>query len=95
MTNLGKEHWISIIRVFRYLHGMIDFAICYHGNSEDIEVHGFVKSNWDKDIDSRRLTSGYLFIMFGGAVSWMRRKQSMVSFSSIEDEYSVVTHASK
>ena len=74
MMTPGKEHWTTIKRVFKYLRGMIDFAICYHGNSKDIEVHGFVDCNWARDIDGRNPTSGHVFIFFGGAISWMSRK---------------------
>ena len=45
MTTPGKEHWTTIKRVFRYLRGTTNFAICYHGNSKDVEVHCFVNSN--------------------------------------------------
>ena len=55
--------------VLRYLHGTIYFSICYHANSEDIKVHGFVDSDWVGEIDGRRLTNGYVFIFFGGAVN--------------------------
>ena len=74
MTTLGKEHWIAIQRMFRYLRGTIDFDIFYHGNSKDVKVYGFIDSNRARDIDSRRLTSGYVIRLFGGAVSWMSRK---------------------
>ena len=57
MTTLGKEHWIDIKRVFRYLRGTIYFSICCHGNYEQIGVHGFVDSNWAGEIDSRRSNS--------------------------------------
>ena len=65
----GKEHWKTIKRVFTYLRGMTNFSICYHGNSEYVEVNGFVDSDWDGEINSRRLASGYVFILFGGAVN--------------------------
>ena len=45
MMTPGNEHWTTIKMVFRYLCGMIDFAICYHGNSEDVGVHGFIDSD--------------------------------------------------
>lgn len=48
-----------------------------------------------RDIDGRRSTNGYVFRLFGGAISWMRRKQFVVSLSTIEVEYIVATHASK
>ena len=74
MTTPGKEHWTNIKRVFRYLRGMTDFAICYYGNYEDVRVHGFIDSDWAGEIDGRRSTSDYVFRLFGGAISWMSRK---------------------
>ena len=53
---------------------MKKFAIYYHGNSEDVEVHGFVNSDWAREINGRRSTNGYVFRLFGGEVSWMRMK---------------------
>eukprot|EP00253_Pinus_taeda_P036443 PITA_36443 len=45
--------------------------------------------NWVGDLDQRRSTSGYVFNLFGGAVSWMSKKQFVVALST------VATHASK
>ena len=95
MTTLGKEHWASIKRVFRYLCGMTNFTICHPRNSKDVRVHGFVDSNWAGEIDGRRPTNGYVFRLFGGAISCMSRKQSMVALSSTEAENIIATHASK
>ena len=74
MMTLGKEHWTTIKRVFIYLCGMTYFSIFYHGNSEDVKVHGFVNYDWAGEIDGRRSTSGYVFRFFGGVVSWMSKK---------------------
>ena len=49
ISNLGKEHWTSIIkRVFKYLHGISSYAICYKGRPKshgEIEMQGFVEVN--------------------------------------------------
>jgi phosphoribosyl-AMP cyclohydrolase len=36
-----------------------------------------------------------VFNLFGGAISWMRKRQVVVSLSTTEVEYMAVTHASK
>eukprot|EP00253_Pinus_taeda_P027833 PITA_27833 len=51
--------------------------------------------DWARDLDQRRSTSGYVFNLFGGVVSWMSKKQSAVALSTTEAEYVAATHASK
>eukprot|EP00253_Pinus_taeda_P009884 PITA_09884 len=51
--------------------------------------------DWARDLDQKRSTSGYVFHLFGGAVSWMSKKQSVVALSTTEAEYVAATHASK
>jgi hypothetical protein len=46
-------------------------------------------------VDRRRYRSGYVFNLFGGEISWMRKRQVVVEFSTIEAEYMTGTHASK
>jgi hypothetical protein len=58
-------------------------------------IHGFVDAYWVGDLDHRRSTSGYVFNMFGGAISWMSKRQVVVALSTTEVEYMVATHASK
>jgi len=36
-----------------------------------------------------------VFNLFGGAVNWMSKKQSVVALSTTEEEYMAATHASK
>ena len=60
-----------------------------------LDIHGFVDPDWAGDLDLRRYTSGYVFNLFGGAVSWMSKKQSVVALSTIEAENMATTHASK
>ena len=77
MSKLGKEHWKTVKRVFRYLHGTTNHAIYYQGRVEPnrvLDVHGFVDADWVGDLDHTRSTTGYAFSLFGGAISWMRKK---------------------
>ncbi|XP_059071068.1 secreted RxLR effector protein 161-like [Cryptomeria japonica] len=47
------------------------------------------------DIDSRRSIGGYVFTIFGGAVSWMSKQQVVVALSTTEVESMAATHACK
>jgi len=45
MSKLGKEHWTTVKRVFRYLCGTSDYGLCYQGRprlDKFLDIHGFV-----------------------------------------------------
>jgi len=60
-----------------------------------LDIHGFVDADWAGDLDKRRSTSGYIFNLFGGVVSWMSKRQSIVALSTTKAKYMATTHASK
>ena len=98
MSKPRKEHWTTVKWVFRYLCGTSDYGLCYQGRpglDRVLDICGFVDADWDGDLDQRISTSGYLFNLFEGAVSWMTKKQSEVALSTTEAEYMVATHARK
>ena len=80
------------------MRGTSDYDLCYQGRprlDRVLDIRGFVDADWVGDLDHRRSTSGYVFNLFGGAFSWMSKKQSVVVLSTTEAEYIVATHASK
>ena len=84
-------------RVFRYLCGTSDYGLCYQGRpglERVLDIRGFVDADWDGDLDQRRSTSGYVFSLFGGAVSWMSKRQFVVALSTTEAEYIAATQGS-
>jgi hypothetical protein len=98
MSKPGKEHWTIVKRVFRYLRGTASYGLCYEGRprlDRVVDIHGFVDADWAGDLDRRRSTSRYVFNLFGGAISWMSKRQVVVALSTIESEYMAATHASK
>jgi hypothetical protein len=46
-------------------------------------------------MDRRRFTNGYVFNLFGGEISWMRKIQPVVEHSTTKFEYMASNHASK
>jgi hypothetical protein len=62
--------------------------------TEWLDIHGFVDVDWTRDLDRRRSTSRYVFNLFGGAISWMRKRQVVVALSTTEVEY-MASHSCK
>jgi hypothetical protein len=85
MSKLGKEHLTTVKWVFRYLCGTIDYGIFHQGRfgaDRVFDIHGFFYTDWAGDLDHESSTSGYVFNLFGGPISWMSKRQSVVALST-------------
>ncbi|WP_176691529.1 Ty1/Copia family ribonuclease HI, partial [Enterobacter cloacae complex sp. GF14B] len=56
---------------------------------------GYTDSDYAGDLDKRRSTSGYVFTLVGGAISWRSRLQDCVTQSTTEAEYVAANEACK
>ena len=99
MSNVAKysshptnKHWVAVKRIMRYLKGTTDMGLLYtkEGSSKCV---GYSDSDWGGDLDDRKSTSGYLFQIGGGPVSWRSKKQSSVALSTAEAEYMALASA--
>ncbi|XP_040987831.1 secreted RxLR effector protein 161-like [Juglans microcarpa x Juglans regia] len=84
-SNPGPIHWQVVKRIFRYLHGTADLVLCYQGG--DMRLKGYSDADWASDKDERKSTTGYAFMLSGGAISWCSKKQSCIALSTMESEY--------
>ena len=86
----NQSHWTAAKRMLRYLRGTDNLGILYKGESE---IQGYSDADWAGDTDDRKSTSGYLFLIAEGSVSWKSRKQSTVALSTAEAEYVALSAA--
>nr|KYP74792.1 Copia protein [Cajanus cajan] len=70
----------------RYLQGTKDFMLTYR-RTDSLEVIGYSDSDFAGCIDTRKSTSGYVFMLACGAVSWSSRKQTLTATSTMEAEF--------
>ena len=54
---------------------------------------GYTDNDWAGSVDDRKSTSGYVFHMGSGAISWASKKQPVVALSTAEAEYVAATAA--
>ncbi|CAL2226145.1 unnamed protein product [Prunus armeniaca] len=78
--------FIATKRVLRYLKGTLSFGVFYKKGGKG-ELVGYTDSDYAGDQDDRRSTSGYMFMMGSGVISWSSRKQPVVSLSTTEAEF--------
>ncbi|CAB3987121.1 Hypothetical predicted protein [Paramuricea clavata] len=65
--------------------GTVKLHLQYEASDKDIE--GYSDADWAVDSYDRRSTSGNIFVMSNGAISWASQKQPTVAFSTAEAEY--------
>lgn len=90
MSDPKEEHMLIAKGVLRYIKGTQYFGVFY-GRSSKINLLGYTDSDYARDVDDRKSTSGYVFLLNGTAVCWSSRKQDIVTLSSTEAEYVAAT----
>lgn len=72
MSKPTELHLQIAKRALRYLKGTVNYGILYKKGGEE-ELLAFTDSDYAGDVDDRKSTSGYVFLMSSGAVSWSSR----------------------
>ena len=93
-SNFSQTHITAVKQVLRYLNGTRNLGITYWPTS-DPEVLGYTDADWAQDTLDRKSTSGYVFLLSGGAISWSSKKQTSVALSTMEAEFVALSHATK
>nr|CAN79647.1 hypothetical protein VITISV_031352 [Vitis vinifera] len=55
--------------------------------TDNLEVIGYFDSDYAGCIDSRKSTTGYVFMLAGGAVFWRSAKQTLIATSTMEAKF--------
>ena len=95
MSKPSKDHWMGVKRILRYLKGTLKYGLQFSAQEEKPELFGYTDADWAGDVDTRRSTSGYVFQIGSGTVSWSSRKQQTVAKSSTEAEYVALSSATQ
>jgi hypothetical protein len=90
----AEKHIMAAKGILRYLKKTADYSLQYR-RTGSIQLQGFCDADWAGDRETRRSTSGYVFLLAGGAVSWRSMKQHSVALSTTEAEYIALSEAVK
>jgi hypothetical protein len=89
----GKQHWRAVKRILAYLIKTKNFGL--HFGNTSTSLIGFCDADYAGDLQTRRSTSGFVFIHLGGPVSWASRRQPCVALSTTEAEFVAAADATK
>jgi hypothetical protein len=95
MANPRRQHWDAVKWIFRYLKGTTNYGITFVRQKSDFSVVRYVDADYVGDLDNRKSTTGYVFILAGGPICWRSMIQSTVVMSTTKVEYIAVIEAAK
>ena len=85
-SNPSIDHWRVAKKFMRYLQGTKDYMLIYR-QTDNLDLVGYSEADFAGCVDSFKSTSGYIFIMAGGAISWRSIKQTLIATSTMEVEF--------
>jgi hypothetical protein len=91
--NPPPQHWIAVKHMLKYLRRTRDYVLVYQ--CDDLTATGYTDSDSQSNCGYRKSTSGYVFTLGGGAISWRSVKQFCIADSTMKAEYVAANEAAK
>ena len=85
-SNPGIDHWRMVKKALRYVQGTKGLMLTYE-RSDALEILGYSDSDFAGCVDTKKSTSGYVFTLAGGAISWKSSKQTVTASSTMHAEF--------
>lgn len=73
MESPTEVHHQAVKKILRYLKGTVNYGLFYKKSEINVLV-GFSDSDYVGDLNNRKITSRYVFLLSGAAVSWSSKK---------------------
>ena len=88
----GMVHWEAVKHIYRYLAGTKGLVLTFRAGKKGLK--GYMDTD-SASQEHRHPISGYAYILDGGAVSWMLKKQELVTLLMAKAEYVAAMHTVK
>ena len=86
MQKSREEHWLSAVKVIRYLKGTIGQWVLFRANTTFHQT-GWYDADWGACKVTRRSLTGWIIHFGTSPICWKTKKQNDVSLSSTEAEF--------
>ncbi|KAF7124908.1 hypothetical protein RHSIM_Rhsim12G0120600 [Rhododendron simsii] len=83
---VGSLRYLTSKRILRYIKGTHSDGLFYQLGG-DLNRSGYLDSDWGRDLDERKSTTGFVFFIGDTAFTWTSTKQAIMTLSSCEAEY--------
>ena len=96
VSNPSELHMAAMKRTLRYLKGTQHYQLAYKGSKGDAsKIHAYSDADWAGDVQGRKSTTGWCYLLSGACVSWSSKLQATVAMSTTEAEYVAMSEAVK
>ena len=68
-----ESHWKAAKRILQYIRGTVQFEIRHSAGASPLLI-GFTDSDWASDPGDRKSTTGYVFTLGSGPITWSCKK---------------------
>ena len=85
-ANPGIQHWNALMHVVGYIKNTLDYGLTYSRDA-DLTPLSYIDADYGGCCDTKCSTSGYIFTMAGGPVTWSSKWQATGALSTVEAEY--------
>lgn len=91
MDKPTSEHLVAVKRIHRYLKGTSGAGILYiRGKGKWLTT--YYDSDYAGDLDDRKSTNGFVFMLSDGAISWSSKKQPIVTLFTTKADFIVAAY---
>ena len=93
-SNPTQSHMDAVDHIFAYLAATASKGPTYR-RSATLNLEGYVDSDFAGCPDTRKSTTGWIFLLGGTAISWKSKRQTINTTSTCEAEYVALSEAAK
>ncbi|SCN96432.1 uncharacterized protein FFFS_02244 [Fusarium fujikuroi] len=95
MSNPSRDHHEALNEIFAYLKRTAKTGFRYRKGDGSLNLVGFADSDFGGCLDSRRSTTGWIFLLGNAPISWSSQRQKTVALSTTDAEYVAASEAAK
>jgi hypothetical protein len=95
--NPSEKLWLAYHRIAKYLCYTKDYRLVFGTDDPtgNTQPYGYTDSDWAADLDHRKSTGAYVFLLDGASCSWKVKLSPTVCLSTQQAEYYALTEGTK
>lgn len=89
-----EDHLAAVKHILRYVAGTRSWGLWFGKKKEkEARLFGFSDSDYARDVDARKSTTGVISFLMSSPITWVSKKQKVVAQSTCEAEYIAAANA--